>query len=100
MLAVCVARAGRRKGPRVAAFIAQWTMASQSMGRPLVVADFVEWWREPQSTVYRHLAEFREYFPEFETPQLIADAAIARVDRWMSRGIGGFVLQPAQGLIA
>jgi hypothetical protein len=83
------------KGARVQAFIAQWTIASQSIGGPITLAEYADWWREPRSTAFRHQAQFRELFPELETPQPIADAAIARADEWTSRGVSGLGQLPA-----
>lgn len=81
---------------KVQTFISQWAMASQAMGEPIAdVREYAEWWRMPQSTAYRHLAQFRELFPELETPQPIADAAIAHAEQWTSRGVAGFGSLPA-----
>src|SRR4051794_30310703 len=91
----CLANGGVIKGARVQAFIAQWTIASQHIGRPITLAEYAEWWREPRSTAFRHQAQFRELFPHLDTPQSIADAAIARSDEWASRGVTGLGQLPA-----
>lgn len=97
---MCLAKLGMWKGSKAASFIAAWTIASQAMGRPITIAEYSEWWKEPLSTAYRHRALFREVFPDLQTPQPIADAAIVRADEWMSRGIAGFSQLPVEGLIA
>lgn len=92
---VCVARAGILRGGRVQAFIVQWTIASQTLGRPITLAEYGEWWAEPERTAYRHQASFRAVFPHLETPQPIADAAIARAEEWSHRGTRGLGQLPA-----
>lgn len=82
------------------AFIAQWAIASQSIGRPITLAEYAEWWREPERTAYRHQKQFRELFPSLDTPQPIADAAIARAEQWLSRGVTGFGELPASVVTA
>lgn len=95
VLEVCVARCGPLKGGRVAAFIAQWTMASQALGRPITIEDYAEWWLESERTVYRQQARFRAAFPHMQTPQPIANAAIARRAEWLDRGVPGIGDLPA-----
>lgn len=96
----CVARGGVWKGTKTASFIAQWTIASSSMGKPITLAEYAEWWRESRATAFRHQAAFREIFPDLETPQPIADGAIARADQWWSKGVGGFGRLPAELVLA
>lgn len=86
---VCIARGGVRKGLRVATFICQWTMAQQSLGRVPMVREYSRWWREPERTTYKYLSEFREIFPELETPAPIATAAIEGAgERWTIKDVG------------
>lgn len=92
---LCIARGGVLKGARVMAFIAQWTMASQSVGHPITLDEYAEWWRETRTTAYRHQREFRELFPGMKTPQPIANAAIARAHEWRDEGVKGFGHLPA-----
>jgi hypothetical protein len=92
---LCIARGGVMKGARVQAFIAQWTMASQALGKPITLEEYREWWRVSHGSAYREQARFRELFPELATPQPIADVAIARAEEWVSRGVAGFGQLPA-----
>lgn len=82
MLEYSVARAGFIKGARLAEFIATWAIASRSLGRSITTEDLVEWWEPAVSrrTAYYRLSDFREAFPELESPQPIADLLLARVD--------------------
>lgn len=97
---LCVARAGILKGARVQAFIASWTIASQSMGKPITLEEYADWWKESRATAYRHQARFREVFPGLETPQPIANVAIARGREWADRGVDGIGSLPASAIPA
>jgi hypothetical protein len=97
---VCIARGGIRKGARVQVFITQWTLASQSMGKPITLDEYSEWWKESRSTAFRHQAEFREIFPALETPQAIANVAIAHGREWQARGADGIGQLPASAVVA
>jgi hypothetical protein len=92
---VCISRGGLRKGVRVQTFITAWTLASQSMGRPITLDEYAEWWKQPRSTAFRHQAEFRAVFPQLETPQAIANVVIARGREWQTRGADGIGQLPA-----
>ncbi len=95
LLELCLARGGVLKGGRVQAFIAQWTIATAALGRPITVIEYAEWWRESERTTYRHQACFRELFPDHDTPQVIADAAIATQEDATRAGIKGLGQLPA-----
>jgi hypothetical protein len=60
------------KASRLAGFIVLWALAIEDLGPELGAEAFVEWSFESRATVYRRLADFRELFPEFETPTPIA----------------------------
>jgi hypothetical protein len=94
IMEVCFARKGVLKGGRITAFIAQWTICSQALGREITTEDFAAWWKESERTVYRWQAEFRECFPHLSTPQAIANHAIARSEA-LSRGVDGVGQLPA-----
>jgi hypothetical protein len=94
IIEVCLARAGVMKGARVQSFISLWSIASQRLGRPITVADYAEYYGENERTVYRHLRSFREVFPAIETPQPIADAAIAHAEDVLGQ-VGDVGLLPA-----
>lgn len=95
VLEVCVAKAGPVKGGRIAAFGAQWAIASQALGRPITIEDYCEWWGVSEATAYRHQAEWRRVFPHMRTPQPIADVAARRSDEWLQKGVRGFGALPA-----
>ena len=66
------------KAARVGEFIAMWAIAKYQRGS-VTVEDLVDYWEEPQRTMYRRLSEFRELWSPmgFETPDVIADQVIA-----------------------
>lgn len=100
LLEVAIQRGGTRKGLRVATFVSCWAITSRSLGRAITLDDYREWWRESERTAYRYQAEFRELFPELDTPQPIADVAIARASDALDRGVAGVGSLPASLLLA
>lgn len=80
VLEVCLARGGMMKGTRVATYIVQWSMCGHDLGREPGMEEFVQWWGEPRSTVYRQQQEFREVFPEWSTPEPFAREVGRRLD--------------------
>jgi hypothetical protein len=95
VMEVAQARAGVLKGARICSFIAQWSIASSSLGRPITLAEYAEWWRESERSAFRHQAEFRAAFPHLENPQAIHDAAQQRAAGWQARGVSGIGQLPA-----
>jgi hypothetical protein len=87
-------KVGVLKGARVCAFITQWTMTSQALGREITIEDYIEWWRESQRTAYRHQAEFRAVFAPLSNPQPIANQAITRAEA-VAHGVKGVGSLPA-----
>lgn len=54
---------------RIAVFVSEWGLAEAEAGHAIGAEDFAAWPQAPsRRTVYRRLAEFRELFPEFDTP--------------------------------
>jgi hypothetical protein len=74
LLGLCVALGGYRKGARVALFIMQWSILAHEMNREPLVVEYVDEWREAERSVRRHLAEFRDLFPDYDTPQPFVSA--------------------------
>jgi hypothetical protein len=77
VLEYAISKAGILKGARVVAFVVQWTLVSQSLGRQITLAEYADWWNEKERTAYDHQREFREVFA-MATPQPFADQAIVR----------------------
>ena len=58
---------------RVASLCVMWSVALADLERDsLGVEEYVEWSPDSRPTVYRHLHEFRELWPEYDTPNEIA----------------------------
>jgi hypothetical protein len=96
----CIAKLGILRGSRCAAFITSWAIASQSLGRPITLEEYAEWWKESMATAYRHQRAFRIVFPHLSTPQPIADAAQQRAAGWQARGVDGLGQLPASLVLA
>lgn len=61
------------KASRVTAFVIQWAWAMRDEGRDsYTITEFQRYWNEGERQAYRHQAEFRELWPEFETPNELA----------------------------
>jgi hypothetical protein len=97
---VCIGKLGVLKGARCASFIASWAIASTSLGRPITLEEYAEWWKESERTAYRHQAEFRKCFPHLGNPQPIADLAQQRAAGWQARGVDGLGQLPASLVLA
>lgn len=101
LIEVAVARAGLMRGSRVTKFVTEWTLVVQAVGHPITLAEFAEWWSEPMSTAYRRQAQFREVFPELETPQPIADLVIAgKAKKAAGAGVEGIGKLPAAAVLS
>lgn len=81
VLSVCVSRAvenygpvkGGRVGGRIAAFVWEWAQYQADTGHsPGTALEYGRWAHVPERTAFRRLAEFRELFPEDETPARLA----------------------------
>lgn len=61
------------KGTRVAGFVVLWALAlNDAEGDELTLTEWRRWANESERTAWRKLAEFRELWPEFETPTPLA----------------------------
>src|SRR5665811_1076497 len=77
LLAVCVEATGGDlrsvpKATRVCEFILEWTMATRALGHEPSVREFGKWWKQSekeQRTAWLRLKEFRELFPDEDTPR-------------------------------
>lgn len=84
------------KATRVGEFVAMWTVAKYQSGATSV-EELAEYWSEPERTMYRRLAEFREVWGPagHETPDALADALIAdyrrRDERMTARDVAGLL---------
>ena len=71
---------------RVAGFIVQWTIAMQLDEKDeYSITEYQRYWRENERKAYRLQAEFRELWPEFETPNELAQQIAKYVDAKMAK---------------
>jgi hypothetical protein len=61
------------KASRVAAFIVQWALAMRDeRAATYTITEYQHYWHEGERQTYRRQAEFRELWPEYETPNELA----------------------------
>ena len=61
------------KATRVAMFIGSWAAAMASEGRSeYTITEYARFWNEVEREAYRFQREFRELWPEYETPNELA----------------------------
>ena len=66
------------KGSRVAGFIVLWALAMRDEKRDeFSITEYQRYWNENERKAYRLQAEFRELWPEFETPNELARQIVA-----------------------
>jgi hypothetical protein len=69
------------KGSRVATFIILWATAMQMEGREeFSIIEYQRHWNENERKAYRLQREFRELWPEFETPNELARVLAGQLD--------------------
>jgi hypothetical protein len=100
LLALCAAAAGGRwrdaaKGTRVCLFIVQWSMTAHELEREPTVTEYIEAGWEKERSAWRHLAEFRELFPQLDTPQPFVPLLPATDDVAAALTAAGRVAVPA-----
>lgn len=64
VLALCIERAGYRRGAQVCQFVWEWELYVRSTQSPGEIEAFSTWWKDSRTTAYRRLVAFREAFPE------------------------------------
>jgi hypothetical protein len=70
---------------RVAGFIVQWAIAMRLEGKAeYSITEYQRYWNENERTAYRLQSEFRQLWPEFETPNELAQQIVKYVDEKMS----------------
>jgi hypothetical protein len=70
------------KASRVATFIVLWSVAMLEEDRDeYSITEYQRYWNESERHAYRVQNEFRELWPEFETPNELASQIVKQVDR-------------------
>lgn len=74
------------KAMRVATFIVCWAVAMKMDGvDEYSITEYQRYWDENERQAYRVQREFRELFPEFETPNELARQIVKQVDARMGK---------------
>jgi hypothetical protein len=74
------------KASRVSAFIVMWAAAMREEGvEEFSITEYQRYWNESERRAYRLQAEFRELWPEFETPNELAKQVVKHLDASLSR---------------
>jgi hypothetical protein len=74
------------KASRVSAFIVMWAAAMRDEGLDeFSITEYQRYWNESERRAYRLQAEFRELWPEFETPNELAQQVVKHLDASLSR---------------
>lgn len=74
------------KASRVATFIVLWAVAMRMEGlSQFSITEYQRYWSEGERQTYRVQKEFRQLFPEFETPDEIARRIVKHIDGRMSK---------------
>ena len=69
------------KASRVAAFIVQWAVGMRDEGEDeYSITEYQRYWSENERQAYRLQKEFRELWPEYETPNELARQLVKYLD--------------------
>jgi hypothetical protein len=74
------------KASRVASFIVLWAVGMMEEGRDeYSITEYQRYWNESERQAYRVQNEFRELWPEFETPNELAEQIVKQVNRRIAK---------------
>src|SRR5437868_1084639 len=74
------------KASRVATVIVLWAVAMRMEGRDeFSITEYQRYWNEGERQAYRAQKEFRELWPEYETPDEIGRAISKQIDKRTSK---------------
>jgi hypothetical protein len=74
------------KASRVASFIVLWAVGMMEEGKERYsITEYQRYWNESERHAYRVQNEFRELWPEFDTPNELAAQIVKQVDRRIAK---------------
>jgi hypothetical protein len=74
------------KASRVAAFIVMWAVAMRDEGvEELTISQYQRYWSQGERQSYREQGEFRDLWPELETPNELARQVVQVLDAKLTR---------------
>jgi hypothetical protein len=86
-------KVGIRRAAQSLAFMVQWGMVRDDLGREPTIYEYGQWWKLSQRTAFREQAHFREAFPGESSPSRLLDLASSQWDaRKGVAGLGATVL--------
>jgi hypothetical protein len=82
------------KGSRVATFIALWAAAMHEEGRDeYSITEYQRRWNENERKAYRLQKEFRELWPEFDTPNELARQLVKYIEAKQPKNFAALPMQ-------
>jgi hypothetical protein len=73
-------RVGIRRAAQALAFMMQWAMVRDELGREPSLDEYREFWKVGRSTAFREQAQFRQAFPGETSPSRLLDIASSQWD--------------------
>lgn len=74
------------KASRVAAFVVMWGVAMREEGvDELTISQYQRYWSQSERQAYREQSEFRDLWPELETPNELARQLVKALDGKLSK---------------
>ncbi len=74
------------KASRVASFVVMWAVAMRDEGcEEYSITEYMRYWSEGERQTYRLQGEFRDLWPEYETPNELARKIIDHIDGKLSK---------------
>lgn len=74
------------RASRVAAFVVAWAIGMRDEGRDSYsITEYQRYWNESERQAYRVQREFRELWPEYETPDVLAQQLLKQIDGRISK---------------
>jgi hypothetical protein len=82
------------KGSRVATFIVLWAVGMRDEGRDeFSITEYQRHWYENERRAYRLQKEFRELWPEYETPNELARMLLDQLDAEKPANVASLPMQ-------
>lgn len=76
------------KASRTAGFIVAWAWAMKSEGKDsYTITEYQRYYNEGERQAYRSQSEFRDLWPEFETPNELARQVVKHLDKSPGPGV-------------
>lgn len=85
---VVVEKVGWRQGLRAVTYLAAWGLATDSVGHPVSVKEYTDYWHQSSSLSYKERDAFGTVWPELvDTPEVIWDQIKRQVKNRSSKAV-------------